>query len=651
MRTSFVFFLALGLAGCSTTKSASPAISDAPDAQVVAEDTGGGSQDMDCAAGEIAQEGECVPCGAGTHSFGGDASQCTPCEPGTTDQDADPATECDACTEPEGDVYTINVCMPAQDTQFTDCSTPEAGERVLERCAKGSSSERGSDTEFAECSEPGPDQYVSTACDPGAPNDRGSDTSLEDCTEAGDGESISVPCDPGAFDAEGSDAVIAACSEPGEGEYVVSACVDGIDTVVAACSTAEDSEYTVADCVTGDSSTPGSDTAVEACSAPGEGEFVATPCADDTDAIIATCTTAGEDEFVATPCAGDADAIIAACATPGPGEYVTAICSGDSDTVLDACTEPDATMGTYALASCEPGTPSTTGFDTAIEPCTLAGAEDLPAASECITGSSAESGADRVPGGAVAICLDTATNPDSVGAEADWFFAVDAEGAWSVSLAFFEDSVYCGTVERLEAGILEYYFAADTSSSAISDFAYTSDTVFAAEVLENELTDACNGWDTSGCEAPVPEEVDYCHIQWPETVFAFPGDDFEAYLWVYEPGTTGTDGTGSGVVVDLGIGPVGDAPSDDWAWSSCSFKEHKPGLDPAVLDNDEYECISAAPEYEIGMGFGPWSYQFAGRVSIDGGPWLYCDLGADFGAGSSDGYSTDNAGRLTTDIP
>jgi len=621
MRTISIFFLALSLAGCSTTKSASPAASDAPDVHSVAEDTGAGAQDMDCAAGEIAQEGECLPCGAGTHSFGGDASQCTPCEPGTTDLDADPATECDACTEPEGDVYTTNVCMPAQDTQLTDCSTPEAGERVLERCAKGTSSERGSDTEFADCSEPGPGQYVGIACDPGAPNDRGSDTALEDCIEPGDGEYISVPCEPGTYDTAGSDAVIAACSEPAEGEYVVSACADGIDTAIEACSAAGDGEYTIADCVAGDSSAAGSDTAIEACS------------------------TAGDGEFVATPCAADADATIAACAAPGPGEYVTSACGEESDTALATCTEPDADLGTYALTPCEPGTPSMTGIDTAIASCTTAGPEDLPAASECITGSSAEAGADRVPGGAVAICLDTTTNPDSVGAEADWFFAVDAAGAWSVSLTFFEDSVYCGTVERLEAGIHEYYFAADTSSSAISDFAYTSDTVFAAEVLENEVTDACNGWDTSGCEAPVPEEVDYCHIQWPDTVYTFPESVFEAYLWVYEPGTTGTDGTGSGLVVDLGIGPVGDVPSDDWVWSSCSFKEHKPGLDPAVLDNDEYECISTAPSHEAGD---PTAHHFAGRVSIDGGPWLYCDLGAEFGAGSSDGYSPDTAGRLIT---
>ena len=111
------------------------------------------------------------------------------------------------------------------------------------------------------------------------------------------------------------------------------------------------------------------------------------------------------------------------------------------------------------------------------------------------------------------------------------------------------------------------------------------------------------------------------------------------YVYVYEAGVTGEGGSGTGIAVDLGLGPDGETPTDSWAWSACSFNMHKPGLDPAVLDNDEYECAATAPE--VG------TYDYAARVSVDGGPWLYCDLGGEFGVGSDDGYSPSTAGSMT----
>ena len=118
-----------------------------------------------------------------------------------------------------------------------------------------------------------------------------------------------------------------------------------------------------------------------------------------------------------------------------------------------------------------------------------------------------------------------------------------------------------------------------------------------------------------------------------------PGASDAVYVYIYEEGVTGEAGSGAGLTVDLGVGPDGESPTDAWAWESCLFNLHKPGLDPAVLDNDEYACQVSA--LEVGV------YDYAARVSVDGGPWLYCDMGGDFGVGSEDGYSPSTAGSLT----
>ncbi len=451
MRTATFLLLVLGLTGCETTKSASPDTSDPPAADISSDDTGEIPVELDCAAGEIAQDGSCLSCGPGTYSPGGDASICSPCEPGTTDLDADPATECDACTEPEGDVYVVNVCMPNQDTSFADCTFPEEGERVLERCAKGSFDERGSDTEFADCSNPEEGQFVTIPCDAGEPNDRGSNTEFEDCTAAAEGQWISEACVPGDYTAAGTDSVLADCTEPGEGEYVAEACAGGMDTVIEACDSPEEGEYLTADCIAGDALTAGSNTGIETCTEPEGAQYVVTACGADTDTVVATCT------------------------------------------------EPDATAGTYTLSVCEPGDSSTAGSDTVIEECTPAETGELPAASECTTGSSTVAGADRVPGGAAELCLDTSGNPASIGVDAEFFFAVAEDDAWSTQLILSEGSTYCATVEGLGAGTHEYFFAADESASPTGEYAHSSEVLFEVEITENETSEECNRWDLAGC--------------------------------------------------------------------------------------------------------------------------------------------------------
>ena len=133
--------------------------------------------------------------------------------------------------------------------------------------------------------------------------------------------------------------------------------------------------------------------------------------------------------------------------------------------------------------------------------------------------------------------------------------------------------------------------------------------------------------------------MDYCHIQWPSELVLETGVEFSVYVYVYEAGVTGETGSGAGVDVDLGVGPDGETPGDAWDWTDCAFNEHKAGLDPSLLDNDEYACTATSPVAGV--------YDYAARVSVAGGPWLYCDMGAEFGFGSEDGYNASTAGSMT----
>ena len=114
------------------------------------------------------------------------------------------------------------------------------------------------------------------------------------------------------------------------------------------------------------------------------------------------------------------------------------------------------------------------------------------------------------------------------------------------------------------------------------------------------------------------------------------------YVWVFEAGVTTGTGAGAGITVELGVGADATLPGDDWTWTACSFNEDKDGLTPGDLSNDEYACTGSAPSIA-------GAYDFAGQASIDGGPWLSCDLAGDFGSGSDDGYSVDTAGSLTVE--
>jgi hypothetical protein len=100
--------------------------------------------------------------------------------------------------------------------------------------------------------------------------------------------------------------------------------------------------------------------------------------------------------------------------------------------------------------------------------------------------------------------------------------------------------------------------------------------------------------------------------------------------------TTAGPGPTPGLVAELGYGPQGTDPSNPvsgWVWKTAAYSTQQGG-------NHEYVTNLSVPT--------AGSYDYAYRFSYFGGQYVYGDL-----TGSNDGYSSDNAGKLTvnTAIP
>ena len=143
----------------------------------------------------------------------------------------------------------------------------------------------------------------------------------------------------------------------------------------------------------------------------------------------------------------------------------------------------------------------------------------------------------------------------------------------------------------------------------------------------------------SRCEQKL---VDWCRLQWPVDHTATQGEQFWAYVRLFEDGiTTRSPGTDEDplVVVEVGYGDHSSEPAlGGWAWFGAA---PNPGwVDVSEPNNDEYMAEVTALE--------PGSFHMAGRVSVDGGQtWTYCDTAAGPGQdGSQDGYSPEHAAVL-----
>ena len=143
--------------------------------------------------------------------------------------------------------------------------------------------------------------------------------------------------------------------------------------------------------------------------------------------------------------------------------------------------------------------------------------------------------------------------------------------------------------------------------------------------------------DTSGC---TNFEVGFCRLQFPSSITGASGSMATVYGRVYVAGLTDQSASNDlspSLVAQLGYGPDGSSPSAAWTWISSTPNMGYNGGAAGEPNNDEYFVDFSLPS--------AGNYDFAYRFSADGGAtWLFCDSGD---AGSSDGYSTNNAGSLT----
>ena len=150
-------------------------------------------------------------------------------------------------------------------------------------------------------------------------------------------------------------------------------------------------------------------------------------------------------------------------------------------------------------------------------------------------------------------------------------------------------------------------------------------------VVSDEVPDGIdNDCDEIIDEAPEGSLPDWCILQHPASLSTTLGvPTVNIYGRVFEPEMTNTENWHPGIIAQLGVGPDGSEPFDEWVWANAIFNDQ-------YNDNDEYQAAITVDE--------PGEFDYSYRFSIDGGvTWLYCDLN-----GSTEGgYTLDQAGSLT----
>jgi hypothetical protein len=136
-------------------------------------------------------------------------------------------------------------------------------------------------------------------------------------------------------------------------------------------------------------------------------------------------------------------------------------------------------------------------------------------------------------------------------------------------------------------------------------------------------------WTTANNETNVPQECDYCNLQFPGSfTVSVGGASPTIYGQIYEAGLTDVTagGPAPGVIAEVGYGPSGSDPrTSQWIWFATTFNVE-------VGNNDEYQATMTAPPLA-----GTYSYGY--RYSLDGGfTWSYGDQD---GSGSNGGLQFD----------
>jgi len=153
------------------------------------------------------------------------------------------------------------------------------------------------------------------------------------------------------------------------------------------------------------------------------------------------------------------------------------------------------------------------------------------------------------------------------------------------------------------------------------------------------------GADNTECMGMVSYSIDFCRLQFPETIAELEGSTVDVYGRLFIAGLTDLSGVNDPapeVIGTVGYGPDATDPAVDpgWTWSegvpNPTYDPAAPGYEP---NNDEYVASLSVPSP-------PGDYDYAFRFSGDGGTtFTYCDGQP---AGSSDGYQVANAGQMTS---
>jgi secreted trypsin-like serine protease len=125
-------------------------------------------------------------------------------------------------------------------------------------------------------------------------------------------------------------------------------------------------------------------------------------------------------------------------------------------------------------------------------------------------------------------------------------------------------------------------------------------------------------------DATTTRTVEWCNVQWPETVAARSYTTTEAiYGRVFVDGVTRGRGEGAGVRAEVGFGPNGSAPDTaaGWIWYGAKYNVDADGLSAGDVANDEY--MGTVFPYAAG------TYSLAYRFSLDAGKtWKTCSSGS-----------------------
>lgn len=136
-------------------------------------------------------------------------------------------------------------------------------------------------------------------------------------------------------------------------------------------------------------------------------------------------------------------------------------------------------------------------------------------------------------------------------------------------------------------------------------------------------------------ESGVPEEADYCNLQFPPS-FAVTASQPTPIIYgrIYELGVTEAAGPDASVSAQVGYGPAGSDPRSGIGWYYVPAT-----YNVQVGNDDEYQASFLAPPVP-----GPYAYTI--RFKLGGGGFTYCDLD---GAGSNAGldFSPLQLGAMT----